>query len=138
MTRPALSHHVRHLGSRPGRRVLVADSDEAMRHTLARLLERAGYGVVTCSNSDDALALLTAPGQAFGALVIEARIPGSLDGMETAGRVTELRTGTAVIVVAAADDELEAGRTEPLVQAVVPRAEATRLILGHVRAALGR
>jgi len=107
-----------------------------MRGILAAVLDRAGYGVVTCAEPDDALALLAAD---IGfALVIAAVQPSSPeDGLGLPRRISVDMPGLAVIAVADGTDAFEAARTMTSVVAVVARDEAPRAILGPVRAALG-
>lgn len=114
----------------------MVDDREQMRGALASVLELAGYGVVTCAGPDDALALLAAD-TGFSLVVTAASLSGSVDGLGLARLLDDTAPDVAVIVLAADPDELEAARTIPGVIAVVPRAEAVRMVLGPVRAALG-
>lgn len=73
-------------GSRPGRRVLVADDDDLVRLVLRRALERQNLVVVESMSgtmTDDAA------GTALDLAIVDAHIPGS----DLAERLTALRSG---------------------------------------------
>jgi DNA-binding NtrC family response regulator len=136
MTLPGSSHRARRRTPARGRRILVVDGEERMRGVLAAVLDRAGYGVVTCAGPDDALALLAADG-GFALVIAEGQPGGVEDGLELPRRIAVSMPGLAVIVVANGADAVEAARTIASVAAVVARDEAPRVLLGPVRAALG-
>jgi DNA-binding NtrC family response regulator len=136
MTLPGPSHRARRRAPDRGLRILVVDEEEPMRRTVARLLERAGYGVVTSTGADGALALLGADG-GFALVVTGAGIQGSMDGLGLARWLADHRPDLAVIVLADKADGFEAARAIPSVAGIVARREATRALLGPVRAALG-
>lgn len=106
-----------------------------MRVVLARLLEHAGHGVVTCSGLDAALALLAADG-GFSLVVTAATVADGLDGLALARRIADELPGLGVIVLAGDEDPVEAARIASVV-ATVPRTEAVRGLLGSVRSTLG-
>jgi DNA-binding NarL/FixJ family response regulator len=129
---------------RPGRpaaaragRVLGVIGDPAVREQLARVAEHGGYGVVTSPSAETATVLLAVPGHGFGAVVTDAELPGTVDGLVLARWVADAQPGLAVIVTGASEDALEAAHAIPSVRAVVARREAARRLLGHLRAVLG-
>ena len=63
-------------------RVLVVDDDEAVRRTLARLLELRGMHVRSAGNADAAVRILGE--HVFDALLSDVLMPGSMDGFELA------------------------------------------------------
>jgi DNA-binding NarL/FixJ family response regulator len=85
-----------------GLRVVLAEDDVLLRESLASLLDRAGFDVV--GRAGDAAGLLdlvraTAPDLA----VIDVRMPPThtVEGLEAARRIRELRPDTAILVLSA-------------------------------------
>jgi DNA-binding response OmpR family regulator len=60
-------------------RILVIDDEELLRHTLARVLRRAGYEVAMSGDGHDALRLLEDNG--FDLVYLDIRLPG-MDGLQ--------------------------------------------------------
>ena len=63
-------------------RVLVVDDDEAVRHTLGRLLELRGMTVQCAASADAAMRVLG--DRQFDALLSDVLMPGDLDGLDLA------------------------------------------------------
>ena len=137
MPMPGSLRRARRRSPERGLRILVVDDEEQLRSSVARLLEHAGYGVVTCAGADDALALLAADGGAFAMVVTDVEMPGTMDGLGLASRIAEIGPELPVIVLASDPGLDEVARTIPSVVRVVAKREATRVLLGHVRAVLG-
>jgi DNA-binding NtrC family response regulator len=79
-----------------GKRVLVADDEEAIRKVLARHLERAGHTVATASDGQAALEAFEKTG--FDAVITDLNMP-RLGGVELVRRVKEQAPGTITIVL---------------------------------------
>ncbi len=137
MALPGSSRRARRRSPDRGRRILVVDDEERVRGAVARLLEHAGYGVVTCGGADDALALLAADGPGFALVITDTDMPGGIDGLELARRIADHASGLGVIVLVADPALDDVARAIPSVVAIVAKAEATRVLLGPVRSALG-
>ena len=92
-------------------RILLAEDDDAMRNSLARALENAGYGVVAVACGTDALPHLAQ--QSFDLLLSDIVMP-EMDGIELAQRCAELSPDTKVIFITGfAAVTLKANRETP-------------------------
>jgi CheY-like chemotaxis protein len=69
-------------------RVLVIDDDAAVRRAMERTLK--GHEVTTCESATSALALLSATGPPFDAILCDVRMPG-MDGPAFYERLETLR-----------------------------------------------
>ncbi|HEX9946218.1 MAG TPA: response regulator FixJ [Allosphingosinicella sp.] len=74
----------------------VVDDDEAMRHSLAFLLEAAGHRVRTYASAVDFLEAV--PGMERGCIVTDVRMPG-LSGLELVERLNAIGVTDPVIVI---------------------------------------
>jgi PAS domain S-box-containing protein len=84
--------------------VLVVDDEDAVRKTMKRILESAGYTVLETSSGENALHICVAYGDAIDLLVTDLRMP-KMDGRELTRRVRQLRPGMRVLVVTGLADE---------------------------------
>lgn len=81
---------------RPGRgRLLLAEDDPAVRRTLVRVLERAGYDVVAVADGEEAKALVAHP---FVAVVTDCAMP-RLGGEALARHLAEVRPSLPVLLL---------------------------------------
>ena len=78
------------------RTVHVVDDDPAVRRSLERLLDAAGFHVV--SYQSPAAFLNAASGLSAGCVLLDIRMPG-LDGLEVQARLNRLRVNLPVIVM---------------------------------------
>ena len=78
--------------------VLVVDDEETIRTLLKRILEDAGYPVVTASDGEEALRILSQ--QEFELALLDVRMPG-ITGLELLGKITTDWPDTGVIMVTA-------------------------------------
>ncbi|MEP6991318.1 MAG: PAS domain S-box protein [bacterium] len=78
--------------------VLVVDDEESLRSMVRRVLERAGYRVLTASNGVAALDLLSIHAHAIDVLVSDVAMP-EMGGVELAARATERLPGLPVILM---------------------------------------
>jgi two-component system response regulator FixJ len=76
--------------------VHIIDDDDAVRDSLALLLDTAGYGARTHASASDFLAL--APSLGGGCILTDVRMP-DLDGLALQRRLTEAGVTTPVIVM---------------------------------------
>jgi PAS domain S-box-containing protein len=81
-----------------GRTILLVEDEEQVRRSTTRILERAGYHVITAENGARALRLLTASSTAIHLVLTDAAMP-ELGGRELAQRVTELRPDVPVVLM---------------------------------------
>ena len=96
----------------PGkRRVYLVDDDQAVRDSLALLLEAKGYNVQGFASAVDFLA--AAPSLPIGCLIVDIRMP-EMDGSEAARRIRALEGGDDVKIVAVTASGLESKRDEAL------------------------
>ncbi len=83
MTEPSLVH--------------VVDDDQAVRDSLAFLLQSAGFAVRTYDSA--AAFLAVAPGLASGCVLTDVRMPGGMDGLALQRRLAALGRNLAVVVM---------------------------------------
>ena len=81
--------------SEAGRRVLVVDDDEQVRHTFRRVLETLGLRVVTAEDAAAALAVLADAD--FDLLITDLKMAG-MDGLALTREVGRIRPGLPVVV----------------------------------------
>ncbi|MDZ4769856.1 MAG: response regulator transcription factor [Chloroflexota bacterium] len=79
--------------------VLVVDDEKAIRYSVSRTLQKAGYQVMEASSGEEALALL----QEHRAEVVltDIRMPDGLDGVELLRRIKAIDTDIVVILMTA-------------------------------------
>lgn len=80
----------------PAGRVLVVDDEESIRDLCARVLNRAGYNVITAPNGEDAVALLTR--EVFALVISDIRMPG-ISGLEVLERAKATHPKTRVVLI---------------------------------------
>ena len=83
--------------------VLVADDHVANRMVLQRMLQKAGHGVVTVDNGDDALSALEAGG--FSLAIVDLHMPG-VSGLDLLRELRVMEAGSSTrtpVVVLSAD-----------------------------------
>src|SRR5512141_1815472 len=69
----------------PSGRILVVDDEANLRHTVARILQRAGFEVATAASGKEGLALLAQ--QTFDLVYMDIRMP-DMNGLETLQAIT--------------------------------------------------
>jgi signal transduction histidine kinase/DNA-binding response OmpR family regulator len=77
-------------------RILLVEDQRALRHSLRRLLEGAGYAVLSAAGGKEALALARRSGFAIDALATDVALPG-LGGVELIERLRAKRPGLRVV-----------------------------------------
>jgi two-component system response regulator FixJ len=85
----------------PDRTVHVVDDDAAVRRSLERLLDAAGFHVVSYDSSS--AFLQTARGLSAGCVLLDIQMPG-VDGLEVQSVLNRLRVPLSVIVMTAHGD----------------------------------
>lgn len=90
-------------------RVLLCDDDELVRHSLVRVLERAGYETLSFGDPGELLAAVD-PDTEFDILVTDVLMPG-MTGDELARRIQEVRPGVPVVFMSGYTDDI---RTDAL------------------------
>ncbi len=83
------------------RRVLVVDDEETVRSVLKRILEGAGYKVITAANGEEALYEMSQ--QEIKVVLLDIKMPG-MSGIEVLGKLTHDRPDTCAIMVTAVAD----------------------------------
>jgi CheY-like chemotaxis protein len=117
-------------------RVLVADDDEAMRTTVAFLLDDEGFETIEAASGMDVLRLLESAESArrgssgFDLIIMDIRMPG-ISGLETVRMLRGLRCSTPVILMTAFAGPEIADAAErlhvPLLSKPFPLSELTAL-----------
>ena len=80
------------------RRILIIDDEENMRHMLSSLLKRLGYEVVTASNGQAGMAVLTET--SVDVILCDIRMP-EMDGMEFLRQVSAANIPATIIMMSA-------------------------------------
>lgn len=82
-------------------KVLLVEDEGTIRLTLSYLLKKAGYGVTTCSEVEEAARLIDS--QTFFLVLIDLvlTVKGRLDGLEIVQAIKRQSPGTRVIVMTA-------------------------------------
>jgi CheY-like chemotaxis protein len=76
--------------------ILIVDDEAAVRHVVQRLLERAGYAVLSAANGEEALALAGQHEGQIDLLITDIVLPG-LPGPEIAAQIAETRADIKVL-----------------------------------------
>jgi PAS domain S-box-containing protein len=116
--------------------VLLVDDDEVMQLTIAGLLEREGLHVTTCSNADDALALVRAAPNGFDVVVTDFNMQ-AMSGLDLARNLARLRGDLPVLVMSGlTTDDLRAQARDAGVRSVLDKGLLGRELAQAVRRAL--
>ena len=86
-------------------RVLLVEDEWFIRFDVAEQLRGAGFEVVEASTADDAMDYISS-GERIDALITDIRMPGTLDGLELAGKLRVMQP-MLLIFVASGSIELE-------------------------------
>jgi DNA-binding response OmpR family regulator len=76
--------------------ILMVDDEAAIRLTLGTMLTRAGYGVTSAGNGDEAIELLER--QSFDLLLVDLKMPG-MDGMQVVAAARARQPDISAIVL---------------------------------------
>ncbi len=116
--------------------VHVIDDDEAIRQSLAFLLDTAGLTACAYDSAESFLTVL--PGLGAGCIVTDVRMPG-MSGLDLARRVKELGTAMPIVVMTGHGDiplAVEAMRAGAF--DFIEKPFSDDVMLGAVRSAIGR
>lgn len=114
--------------------ILVIDDDAAIRQTLARILQRAGYEVNTAESGEMGLSLVAST--AFDLVYLDIRMPG-MPGLDVLGRIHSIAPNLPVVLFTAQPDlnsavtAIRSGATDYLLKPIQPQVllERTKAIL---------
>ena len=119
-----------------GQTLLYVDDDEMMRLVMHRLLERAGWQVLTCSGGEEALAELTRPQCRVALLVSDMNMP-DISGLDLCVRSRQLRPAMpAIISSGLVNDDLRARAAAAGVHCVVSKENLLEDLVAAVALAL--
>ncbi len=79
--------------------VLVVDDEGAIRYSVGKTLQRAGYNVREAASGEEALEFMRS--QTFDVVLTDIRMPPGLDGIELIRRIKEVDTDSVVILMTA-------------------------------------
>ena len=77
-------------------KILVVDDEESMRVTLAAILEKEGYEVITAATGEEAVECCAR--EEIGVVLMDVRMPG-IDGVEAFRRIKQHHEGIRVILM---------------------------------------
>lgn len=117
-------------------RILIIDDEETLRHTLARILQRAGFHAVTASGGSESLQLLAQ--QQFDLVYLDLRLP-DMNGMDVLRRIHDAWPDLPVVLFTGQPDlhsaleALRQGAADYLLKPLEPEKllELTRAILAR-------
>jgi DNA-binding response OmpR family regulator len=78
--------------------VLVVDDEGAIRYSVGKTLQRAGYTVSEAASGEEALDMLEKQG-GYDVVLTDIRMPPGIDGVELVRRIKELNSDTIVILM---------------------------------------
>jgi CheY-like chemotaxis protein len=96
-----------------GERLLFVDDEADLVFLSKLLLEKMGYRVETCVNSEEALAEFSRDTAAYDAMITDLSMPG-MSGLELARKVLKIRPGFPVIVMSGHIRDVDAQRAQAL------------------------
>jgi CheY-like chemotaxis protein len=79
----------------PGATILVVDDSAELLDFTSSVLEEAGYGVLRCGGSGEAMAILS-DGHDIDLLLTDIMMPGGIDGFELASQARAVRPSLSV------------------------------------------
>ncbi|MBK8026562.1 MAG: response regulator transcription factor [Chloroflexi bacterium] len=79
--------------------VLVVDDEKAIRYSVSRTLQKAGYQVIEASSGEEALEILTA--NKADVVLTDIRMPEGLDGVDLLRRIKAIDSDMVVILMTA-------------------------------------
>jgi signal transduction histidine kinase len=91
-----------------GRRVLVADDDEALLRVIGRALRRGGFEVVAVGDGQEALERFSADPGGYAAAILDHQMP-RMDGVQCMAAVREQRADFPVVLISGATDAMGYG-----------------------------
>jgi PAS domain S-box-containing protein len=116
--------------------VLIAEDEEAVRAIAQRLLERAGYRVLTARHGADALRVLEQAGGTVDVLLSDVVMP-EMGGVELAARATEMIPGLPVVLMSGyTDNDLGPINEEGMVAGFISKPFTSETLLETVKAAV--
>lgn len=104
--------------------ILIIDDEDSLRHTLARILQRAGFEVTTAACGQEGLSLLEK--HPFDLVYLDIRMP-DMNGMEVLNKIHALQPEIPVVLFTAQPDlnsaleALRQGATDYLLKPLQPR-----------------
>lgn len=118
--------------------ILIIDDEAALRHTLARILQQAGFEVTTAENANQAFSFMEST--SFDLVYLDLRMPG-IHGLDALKYIHELYPALPVVLFTAQPDltsALEAmrnGATDYLLKPLKPQLfiERTKSILANLK-----
>jgi signal transduction histidine kinase/CheY-like chemotaxis protein len=119
--------------------ILIAEDDDTIRSLIRRILERAGYQVISASNGEEAVALYETHRARIALLVFDAVMP-KLSGFEAFERIRQNNPGQPVPVVFASgyNDIFSQGASLPKDAVFIQKPYDPDELLRRIRLILGQ
>jgi len=92
-----------------GRRILLAEDEEMVRNVGRRILERAGFQVVTAENGEQALTLFRGQEEDFAALLVDITMP-KVSGLAVVEKIRELGSRVPILLISGHTEADEVNR----------------------------
>ncbi len=119
-----------------GEMVLVVDDDDAVRITMVRVLQRAGYAVVDFGDPERVAEWMAEHGHEVDLVVSDVVMPG-MGGPQLVALLQSMEPGLPALLVSGHDDSALADRgVDPALHAVLAKPFAPDALLARVAAAL--
>jgi DNA-binding NtrC family response regulator len=77
--------------------VLIVDDEEDFMNTLVKRLKKRGIDVAGCSSGEQALELMK--GMIFDMVILDIKMPGGMDGIETLREIKKIRPEAEVLLL---------------------------------------
>lgn len=106
--------------------LLLVEDDDLVRKSLKRLLQQAGYQVETCSSGDSAWETLQNHDRRWDLVLTDIVMPGAIQGIELADRITTLPFPLPVLIMTGHTDRF----SRPVLQKPISRKDLLRAIQG--------
>jgi CheY-like chemotaxis protein len=119
-----------------GNTVLVAEDNEALLVVATRVLESAGYRVLTARDGVEAVEVLRARGEAVDLLITDVTMP-RMSGHELATHFTEIQPGGLLLFMTGSLDEDSVPRSFDPTLSILQKPFSAQALIDRVKQIIG-